>query len=91
MVDCIQLSTTFAEHFILNVSQGYEYASNKTKQNPVAFSFISKKIRTSMHVSFISNWFTHAAYVQIYYNNYRLTFSNFFVENKEHSIVLPSW
>ena len=51
MVDCIQLSTTFAEHFILNVSQGYEYASNKTKQNPVAFSFISKKIRTSMHVS----------------------------------------
>ena len=55
IVDCIHLSTIFAEHFILGVSQGYEYVSNKTKPNPDALSFTSQKIRTSIHVSFISN------------------------------------
>ena len=36
--------TIFAKHFILGVSQGYEYASDKTKQMPGALSFISHKI-----------------------------------------------
>ena len=31
----------FAKHFILFVSQGYEYASDKTKQNPGVLSFFS--------------------------------------------------
>ena len=60
IVDCIPLLTIFAEHFILGVSQGYEYVSNKTKPNSDALSFTSQKIRTSIHVPFISNWFTHA-------------------------------
>ena len=43
IVGCIQLSTIFAEHFILGASQDYEYASNKSKQNPGALPFISRK------------------------------------------------
>ena len=46
IVDCIQPLTIFAEQFILGVSHGYEYASDKTKQNPGALSFIPQKIRT---------------------------------------------
>ena len=34
IVDCIQPLTFFENDFILFVSQGYEYASDKTKQNP---------------------------------------------------------
>ena len=30
IVGCTQTLTTFEEHFILGVSQGYEYASEKT-------------------------------------------------------------
>ena len=52
IVDCIQLSTIFVEHPILGVSQGYEYISNKTKQNPGALSFISQKIRTAISASY---------------------------------------
>ena len=40
IVDCIQPLTIFAEHFTLFVSQGYEYASDKTKQTPDMLSFI---------------------------------------------------
>ena len=43
IVDCIQLLTSFAEHFILSVSQGYEYVSRKNKQKPDAMSFIPQK------------------------------------------------
>ena len=42
IVDCIQPLTIFAKHFIF-VSQGYEYASEKTKQNTGVLSFISQK------------------------------------------------
>ena len=35
IVDCIQLLTIFAKHFILGVSQGYEYVCDKAKQNPI--------------------------------------------------------
>ena len=38
IVDCIQPLTIFGKHFILGVSQGYEYASDKTKQNSGALS-----------------------------------------------------
>ena len=41
MVDCIQRFTIYAKHLILRVSQGYEYASNKTNQNPAALSLFS--------------------------------------------------
>ena len=34
IVDCIQPLTFFENHIILFVSQGYEYDSDKTKQNP---------------------------------------------------------
>ena len=40
IVGCIQPSTIFAKHFILGVSQCYEHASDKTKQNPGALSAI---------------------------------------------------
>ena len=43
IVDCIQPLTFFAKHFILGVSQGYEYASDKAKQNPGALSLIPQK------------------------------------------------
>ena len=43
IVDCIELWTIFVEHFTLGVSQGYEFASNKSKQNPGALPFISRK------------------------------------------------
>ena len=41
MVYCIQPLTIFAKHFIVFVSQGDEYASDKFKQNPDVLSFIS--------------------------------------------------
>ena len=44
IADCIQQLTIFVEHFILDVSQGYDYASDKTKRNPGVLSFISQKI-----------------------------------------------
>ena len=55
IVDCPQPLTIFAEHFILFVSQGYEYASDKTKQNPGALSFISQKIRTAISANLFFN------------------------------------
>ena len=51
-VDCIQLLTIFAKHFMLDVSQGYEYAYDKVEQNPGAFSLIPQKIRTAMSANF---------------------------------------
>ena len=52
IVDCIQPFTIFAKHFILDVSQGYEYVSDKAKQNPSALSLIPQKIRTVISASF---------------------------------------
>ena len=53
IVDCIQTLVIFAKHyFILSVSQGYEIASDKTKQNPAALLFISQKIRTAISANF---------------------------------------
>ena len=43
IVDYIQPLTNSAKHFILVVSQDYEYASDKTSQNPGTLSFISQK------------------------------------------------
>ena len=51
IVNCIQPLTIFAKHFILGVSQGYKYASDKTKQNPGALSLISQKIKTEIFYS----------------------------------------
>ena len=51
-VDCIQPSTIFAKHFIVGVLQGYEYDSDKAKQNPGAFSLIPQKIRTENFFQF---------------------------------------
>ena len=43
IIGCIQPLTIFAKRSILGVSQGYEYASNKSKQKPDALSVISQK------------------------------------------------
>ena len=43
IVDCIQRFTSFAKHFILGVSQGHEYTSDKAKQNPGPLSLIPQK------------------------------------------------
>ena len=40
---------------MLFVSQGYEYASDKTKQNPGVLSFISQKIRTAVSANLCLN------------------------------------
>ena len=55
IIDCIQPVTIFAEHFILFVSQGYEYASDKTKQYPGELSFISQKTRTAISENLFLN------------------------------------
>ena len=52
LVDCIQPLTIFAKHVILSISQGYEYASDKAKQNRGALSFIQQKIRTAIFANF---------------------------------------
>ena len=41
IVDCIPPLTIFSKDFMLGVLQGYEYACDKTKQNPGALSFVS--------------------------------------------------
>ena len=43
IIGCIQPLTIFMKHFILGISKGYEYASDKTKQNPGALSLIPQK------------------------------------------------
>ena len=48
IVDCIQPLTILEKHFILGLPQGYNYASDKTKQNPGALSLISTKNRTEI-------------------------------------------
>ena len=52
IVDCIQPLTIFVKHFILGASQGYEYVSDKVKQNPGALSLIPQKIRTLISGNF---------------------------------------
>ena len=50
IIDCIQPSTILAKHFILGISHGYEYASDKTKQNPGTLSQeIRKNLRKFFH------------------------------------------
>ena len=50
--DYIQPFTIFGKYFILGVSQGYEYTSDKAKQNPAALSLISQKIRIPISANF---------------------------------------
>ena len=47
IVDFIQPLTIL--HFILGVSEGHEYASDKTKQKVGALTRVSEKIRTFFH------------------------------------------
>ena len=44
-----------SEHFILDVSKSYKYASNKTKQNHDALSFILQKSRTAISANLFLN------------------------------------
>ena len=53
IADCIQLLTIFAKPFILGVLQRHEYASDEAKQNPVVFSLILQKIRTTTPGKFL--------------------------------------
>ena len=52
IVDCIQPLSIFAKLFRLSVLQGYEYASDETRQNPGILSFISQKNETAMSEKF---------------------------------------
>ena len=52
IVDCIQPLAIFAKYFLLGISQGYEYASDKTKQNSSALSLILQKNRTVVSANF---------------------------------------
>ena len=52
IVECIQPLTILAKHFILGVSQGCGYVSDKAKQNPGALSLIPLKIRTTISANF---------------------------------------
>ena len=52
IVDCIQPLTIFAKHFIVGVSQGYEYTSDKAKQNWDGLSLIAHKVRTVISGNF---------------------------------------
>ena len=52
IVDCIQPLTIFAKHFLLGASQGFENASDKTKENTGALPFISQKITTAISANF---------------------------------------
>ena len=52
IVDCIQTLTIFAKHSVIGVSQGYEYFSDKTKQNLGMLSFTSQKMeQQSLQIS----------------------------------------
>ena len=54
--------TIFEKHFILDVSQGYEYASEKTKQNFGALLFISQNFRTTISANsfhFLIQFYLH--------------------------------
>ena len=56
IVACIQPLTIFAKNFILGVSQDYEYAFDKVKQNPGVVPWSETLlIANSIHVSLISN------------------------------------
>ena len=79
-VDFIQSLTIFAKTSVLGVSQGYEYASDNTKQKPGALPFISQKIRTAVPV-------------QTHHNNFKLILSKVFdeceeIQSKIHSCIL---
>ena len=52
IVDCIKPLTIVAKHFILGVSQGHKYVSDKAKQNPAVLSLIPQKIRTATSANF---------------------------------------
>ena len=51
-IACIQPLIIFTKHFILDDSQGYEYASDKAKENPSALSLIPQIIRTAIPANF---------------------------------------
>ena len=50
--DCIQPLTIFSKDFILGFLQRFKCDCDKTKQNPGALSFVSKKIRTAISANF---------------------------------------
>ena len=53
IVDWIQPLTIFSKHFILDVWQGYVYASDQAKQNPGPLSLIPQKIRIAISPNFL--------------------------------------
>ena len=66
VVDFIQPLTNFEKHFILGVSQGYEYASDKAKQNPGAFSHIPQKIRTGISANFFHIYIQYYIHITLW-------------------------
>ena len=51
IVDCIQPLTIFAKDFI-RCFTGYEYAYDKSKQNPGALSLMPQKFMTAVSANF---------------------------------------
>ena len=58
------------------VLQSYEYASDKTKQNPGVFSFISQKISTAISANlFLDSIFTSHYYLAVrHYSQIHVSF-----------------
>ena len=54
IVDCIQTLAIFAKH-VFFVSQGCEYASDKTKKSPGELPFNSQKNRTAISANLFLN------------------------------------
>ena len=62
IVDCIQPLTVFTKQFILFVSQGYEYASDKTKQYMVCCHLFHKKTRAAISANLFLNYISFSHY-----------------------------
>ena len=58
---------------MLGVSQCYEYASNKTKQNPGVLSFISQKITTEISANLFLNLILPSNYYLAVRNYHKFT------------------
>ena len=80
IVDCIQPLTIFENHFILFVSKGYEYASDKTKQNPGLGL-------QSLHFFFLNSILSSHYYPAVTLNTYNINQRLFTRSNSSQLLV----
>ena len=55
IIYCFKSLAFFAKCFILFIRYGYEYATDKSKQNPDVLSFISQRIRNAVSANLFLN------------------------------------